>query len=218
MICYVHSYKAREAEKDGKPLMLADRIILLRSELTHSEFQFSPRYECLSFSFTLADGANGARFKHIEYSHPNRWETIALPFTDEEEDLCFLMACILADRNKHFYTTINFGGTITATFDYGTKETTFKNDTIYQGPNHWRYDTKGLLTHALKKSGTWWMDILRGSLWCWTALIKPHMKKAWCSEGVAMVIKKAWPDFDGSPDKLDPQELDTELRNYKRPF
>ena len=72
--CFVRGYDPDAAEKQGVKKTLTDRLIQLRSKLTHSEFQFSQRYGSVSFSFTLADHVKGARFKKITYTHPTRWE------------------------------------------------------------------------------------------------------------------------------------------------
>ena len=60
---------------------------------THSEYQFSKRYDWVSFSATLQGNDNGARFKHIKYSHEKeRWDTTIVPMTDEQEDKAYAEA------------------------------------------------------------------------------------------------------------------------------
>ena len=88
MNCFLRSYNAKRAERFGKKPSIAQNLILVCSNpLSHTEFQFSSRYNDISFSATLEDGDGGCRFKDIVYSdHPERWDTIELPFTDEEED------------------------------------------------------------------------------------------------------------------------------------
>ena len=192
MDCRLRRWDARAAKKDGKKMTLIDIIILLRSKLTHSEFQFSNRYYGISFSFTSADGANGARFKAIDYNkHPNRWVTDVIPMTDEQEDLAFQEACRMADIDNTII---------------------WPHKTIFQGKNHQKYDYAGLLSHALKKSDHWWLNIVRFGLWSWTAFVKPDPDKAWCSEGCAYLIMTDHKILDKfcnrvPPDTLDPQEL-----------
>jgi hypothetical protein len=87
MDCILRSYNAREAVRHGKALTAVDRMILMRSDpLTHSEFQFSDRFNGLSFSSTMQDGDDGCRFKAISYSHPERWTTLIIPMDDDQED------------------------------------------------------------------------------------------------------------------------------------
>ncbi len=201
MNCFIRGYNAKQAEKDGKPLTVIDRVILLRSKLTHSEFQFSERFGNVSFSFTSADKANGARFKVIGYSHPARWNTREIALTDLQEDLIFAEACTMADCHlADVAEALKLGG------QWG--------DVIIQGSKHKLYDFAGLLSHALKRSGKWWLNIIRFGLWSWTIFVKPHPDKCWCSEACAHLVKMAYPDFDGSPDSLDPQELDDELVKF----
>jgi len=180
------SYNAKQAQLDGKPLTMTDRLIMLRSNLTHSEFRFSNRYGGISFSFTMADGANGARFKAIKYSHPKRWEKDVIPLTDEQEDMIFKEACRLVDVPVDFLALANVK--------------------FCQGANHAKYDLIGLLIHATKKSKKWWLNGLRFSLWCWTLPIKPSDTASWCSEGCAYLVGMVH-KIGVSPDSLDPQEL-----------
>jgi len=201
---YVKSYNAKEAKKDGKPLTIPDRIILLRSYLTHSENQYSGRKWHVSWSFTMADGANGARFKKITYSHPKRWVTDRIELSNAEEDRSFAEACRLADVTPEQVEAW-------ATDD--------SQQGILQGPNHAKYDLKGLLTHCLKKSPTWWVNIVRSTVWCWTVFVKPDEEDCWCSEGVCWVNQYGtFCRVLGSDmaDTLDPQELHEALvKEYK---
>jgi hypothetical protein len=88
------SYNAKRAELFGKKLTGTDRLILMRSSIwTHTEFQFSERYNNISFSFTMADNAKCGRFKQIEYSHQaERWDDVIIPMTDEQEDKAYAEA------------------------------------------------------------------------------------------------------------------------------
>ncbi len=199
-IVRIRSYNAIAAKKAGKSLTLTDRIIMMRSRLTHTEIQFSYRYSGMSFSFTLADKANGARFKKIEYSHSERWNTTTWQVTYEEEDLMFAKACAFAgiDVGYFFFIIANYP----------------KKNAIIKGENHWKYDTAGLLTFALQDSGKLWLNVIRSVFWCWTLPIRPHRLKAWCSEGVCSLIKLVEPTFWLEPEKTSPEILDREFRLY----
>lgn len=84
------NFNAIRAKMYGKPLTPTDRLILLRSyPHTHTELQFSARLYNISFSSTTADGANGCRFKQIEYSHPEYWDTVEVEVTDMQEECIY---------------------------------------------------------------------------------------------------------------------------------
>jgi len=83
----IRSYNAVRAKMFGKKPTIIDRIILLRSyPHTHTEFQFSERFDNISFSTTMRDKGHCARFKQIEYKHPERWDTHILKVPDHKED------------------------------------------------------------------------------------------------------------------------------------
>ncbi len=86
--CKIRSYNAIRAAMFGKKLTMTQRIILLRSQPhTHTEFQFSEKYNFISFSATMAEGAKCARFKQIEYSHEaERWDTVIVPMTTKWQE------------------------------------------------------------------------------------------------------------------------------------
>lgn len=89
-IMRVRSFNAFRAHKFGYAYSISDKLIMMRSFLhTHTELQFSQRHGWVSFSSTLQDGAKGCRFKQIQYSHPERWDTVCLEVTDAEEDLVY---------------------------------------------------------------------------------------------------------------------------------
>ncbi len=87
----IRSYNYVRAELFGKKPETIDKVIGLRSRPhRHSEYEFSERYSKLSFSSTKQNGDNGARFKDIKYSHYlQRWDTVIIPMTDEQEDLAY---------------------------------------------------------------------------------------------------------------------------------
>jgi hypothetical protein len=96
-------WNAKRAQKFGKPLEPSDMAVLLISNpLIHCEFQFSKSYARISFSSTLKKGAKGCRFLQIEYSHPERWDTLWLPVTPEQEDAAYVKAQELEGKKYGF--------------------------------------------------------------------------------------------------------------------
>ncbi len=88
--CKIQSYNAIRAQIFGKKLTMTQRIILMRCGwFTHNEFQYSGRYNQISHSATLMEGSRGSRFKLIRYTHPERWDTVIVPLTDEQEDRAY---------------------------------------------------------------------------------------------------------------------------------
>jgi hypothetical protein len=68
-------------------------MVLVKSDpMTHCTFQFSGRYNNISFQATVDTGVNGCQFKQIEYSHPEYWNTLVVPLTDEQEDRAYQRA------------------------------------------------------------------------------------------------------------------------------
>lgn len=95
MDCTLYFYNAIAAKKSGKPLTAIQMLILARSNpLVHTEFQFSKRYDEISFSATMQDGDSGCRKKYIDFEeHPERWPRLILPMTDEQEDRGWKRSC-----------------------------------------------------------------------------------------------------------------------------
>ena len=91
MNCKIRSFNAMRAEIFGVKPTLPQRIILLRSQPhVHTEFQFSERYDNVSFSATMMEGSNCARFKDIKYSHEAEyWDTVIVPMTNIQEDYVY---------------------------------------------------------------------------------------------------------------------------------
>lgn len=109
MSCKLRFYNAIRADKFGKKLTIIDRAILLRSNPhTHCEFQFSGRYDSVSFSATMLDGSNCCRFKDIKYSHPERWDTLDLKLTAQQEDAARLKAFELEDKKYDLVGLLSF--------------------------------------------------------------------------------------------------------------
>jgi hypothetical protein len=90
-ICAIHSFNV-QGDPEYKPTAV-DKVIMLRSNpLVHTEWQFSPRYNNVSFSATRADGSNCCRFSPITYSTPKRWVSQYLGLSDESEDKAYRKA------------------------------------------------------------------------------------------------------------------------------
>ncbi len=86
----VKSFNARRAVQFGYKLSASDWLILRRSWMhTHTEGKFTERHHGVSFSSTLKDNDKGPRFKFINYTHPERWDTVYVPLTFEQEDLLY---------------------------------------------------------------------------------------------------------------------------------
>ena len=96
-LCKIRSHNFVRAKIFGKKQSMISKIISLRSSPhDHNEFQFSEEHNNVSFSATLADGANCARFKHIKYSHEaERWDTVKVWLTEEEEAKAWREALLL---------------------------------------------------------------------------------------------------------------------------
>jgi hypothetical protein len=64
----------------------------------HTELQFSDTYGGLSFSATTIDKTACCRLKKILYSHEEeRWDTVEIEVTEEQERAMFGKACEMAD-------------------------------------------------------------------------------------------------------------------------
>lgn len=183
------AWDADAAKKDGKPLTWTDRVIMMRSKLTHLEIQFDENRGGVSFSSTMADNANGCRFKYINYSNPNRWKSWTVEVSDEEERLVWLTACNMADCPVDWQVKAEYGDSeyfVVVNFDSNYATYNIKDIALYQGNAHIQYDKAGLMSFALKRSGKWWLNALRGILWGWTLAFNPDDDKVWCSEACAI--------------------------------
>jgi len=210
-LCRICGYDADAAEKDGVKKTFADKLIQLRSRLTHTEFQFSSRYNNISFSFTMADGVNGARFKNIRYSHPNRWLFANIPLDNEQEDIAFLAACVLAGFSLNFQTVKNW---------LHSEMILLNLPVCLYSDKHWKYDLIGLLSFAdeepYKGKDSKLLKVIRPVLWSWTKIVQPHSKRAWCSEGCAILLQECEDAFKYKPDTLTPDGLIQAVREmYK---
>ncbi len=167
--CTIQSYNSTKAWIFGKKPTGVQKWIAKRSSpQVHSEYQFSERYNKVSFSATRQDNCKCCRFKFIEYSHLlERWDSVKVPMTDEEEDIAYLEACIMADLPIDWQD-----------YNYSLENYRFNDNGNFYGHNAIPYDLVGQLCHATKLK--WW---------------KPSKKKIWCSKAVARVIYKARHEF-----------------------
>lgn len=117
----------------------ADRLIGLRSKYTHSEFQFSQRYNCISASATMADLCRCFRFKNIDYSkHPARWKRLPVALNNDQEDAILELAMDMADyHDPQILNNCSIGE-------------------IYYGPKALKYDLLGVsFSFILPKLRIW---------------------------------------------------------------
>lgn len=209
-------YSARKAKADGRKMSLIEKIIDLRSELTHVECQFDENRGYISWSSTGADGANGCRFKYITYGHIGYWITLAFVVTDEEESRLWTFCCDCADLAWNWQEKPYDSCTYTATVLDGQDmfAARIKDLTIYKGQNHIKYDYYGLLTFALESAPTWWVNIARWAVWGWTKVILPNPNKLWCSEACSKAFnsmnrKTIWPT------EIDPGQMYETMKQMK---
>jgi hypothetical protein len=192
-------YDAVAAEKDGVKPTLVDKIIMSRSDLVHEEIQFDTNREEVSFSSTKADGADGCRFKFIQYSNPHRWRTLEIKVTDTEEQMAWAKCCKDTDLSMNWQEGLPRRANFYKSY--------IKDEEIYQGPNHIRYDLIGLMSFALEKSPSFWRNVQRWALWAWTVVIRPDPKKVWCSEECTKVFNYILLTCGQIiPTEIDPQE------------
>ena len=193
MNCKIQSYNYVRAEIFGKKPTGVNRIIGMRSKpQSHTEFQFSERYESVSFSATTADMEKGegcCRFKFILYSHAReRWDAVDVPLMELNEDAAWAEACKMAGMPK----------------DWLQSKLNFKqHGDYYTGYNAIKYDLKGQLCHLFKMR-----------FW------KPSKKKTWCTKAVARVVGVArqpffyFLDLYKLNEELRPDQMDMMARYY----
>jgi hypothetical protein len=184
------SFNAIRAKMFGKELTGVDKVTLTRSSpQNHSEGKFSARYQNISFSATMQDHCNCARFKMIDYSHPEYWETVVIPMTDAEEDSAWSEACSLSDMPIDWLSTY-------ATDVVG----------IYYGQNAIPYDLIGVLSRATA------LNIIKpdpNKIWCSEAVNMTFVAAKSCWKAFLETIKQ--------PIELFPHELDMLARYYFQP-
>lgn len=184
--CFIRTF-----DPDNDPdyvLTKTDILIQLRSDFTHSEFQFSARYRGVSASATMQDDCRCFRFKMIDYNkHPLRWKTQIVPLTDEQEDAIMQTAMKMA----------GLLGNLTAAHIVFSESATMGQ--IFKGPNALKYDLIGVsLSFILPK---------------WR-VVRPHKRWVWCSEGVTILLQVVYYDFNGRADEQSPETLFYEWSKY----
>ena len=106
---HLMSYNYKRAVEHGMGKRWVGRLISLRSSpYTHSEILFS---DGVSFSSTMEDGANGARWRIIDYTkHPERWDSVAIPMTHKDEEVVRRDADIMDGKMKYdLWGLLSFG-------------------------------------------------------------------------------------------------------------
>lgn len=105
----LRSFNAVRAERFGYKVTWTDRAILMRSKLhTHTELQFSAAYENISYSATMMDGSKCTRFKHIHYSHPERWDTVEIAVSAEQEKIIHDQAAARSGQEYDLFGLLSF--------------------------------------------------------------------------------------------------------------
>ena len=118
----LRTFNAIRAKDFGYKLTRTDRLILRRSPLhIHTELQFSPRHQNISFSNTMRDGNVGARFKNITYSHPEYWDSIVIQVTDAQEDKMVKKARTLVGQKYDLCGLLSFASPLSIIVPSGNK-------------------------------------------------------------------------------------------------
>ena len=160
-----HSYSPTLAKLHGKKPTWIDRMIGMRSDLAHTEIQFSDRYGGISFSATMADDCKCARFKMISYSHPERWLTTELSVSDEQEDAVFKKCCEMAGMHCP---TMKVEAEVGAALGE-----------LFFGPNALKYDLAQVSFGFISK-----LRIKKGD-----------KRKVFCTESCFIALMEAWPEL-----------------------
>ena len=148
------SFNYKRARIFGYKMTLTGEMIGKRSTPhIHNEIQYSGRYEYVSCSATMAEGADSVRFIFNEYSHEaERWDKVRLPYTDEQEDSAWAESCRMACL------PINW-------LEY--KDKYLVNGLFYRGENAIPYDKIGQLCHL--SQGQIWKPS-KDKTWCTKAV------------------------------------------------
>ncbi len=168
----------------GDKLTGIQKAIGRRSNGLHTSIKFSPRYGRISWSCTKADGANGCRFKMIEYSHPYRQSRVRIYVTAEQEARLFAKCCEMADWNPD----VKLPGIKVIYPDTG----------CWYGPNHIKYDTWYATFGFISKWKIW----------------GEHKDLMICNEACANVLLEVWADLllcTRNPETLDVSDKDTKI-------
>jgi hypothetical protein len=179
------TYQYKRARKNGAPFSLVSWLTTLRSGGVHSEYRFSARYKGVSFSCTNADKAKCCRFKMIEYSNPEYWDTDPVCATEIKEDDRLIQALRLADVTlKQFDWWLNHAQ---------------PGDLIY-GPNAVKYDLAGTALSYISH-----LDIYPSH----------PLKKRCCEAVANIIIASdPWLCQLIDPEKISPDDLQTAIRQY----
>ena len=182
-------------------LTKSDRLIMLRSDETHSEFQFSSRYGRVSASATMADECRCFRFKKIDYEkHPLRWHTDIVKLTDEQEDRIMFaalhMAGLIRPINLDKYPNLGH----LALDQYAVTFNGAYNAQIWFGSKALKYDLAGVsISFIIPKWRIW----------------RPHERWVWCSESITILLKVAFTGFKCRADEQTPSTLRANWRKFK---
>lgn len=179
------TYRYKRARKNGAPFSLVSWLTTLRSKGVHSEYRFSARYKRVSFSCTNADGAKCCRFKMIEYTNPEHWDTDPVRATEIKEDDRLVQALRLADLTlKQFDWWINHAQT---------------GELIY-GPNAVKYDLTGTALSYISH-----LDVYPSH---------PTKKRCCEAVANIIIASDPWLCQLIDPEKISPDDLQTAIRLY----
>jgi hypothetical protein len=153
----------------------------------------------------MADGVGGFRFKpDIGYSHPEYWDAVYVPVTEQQEHAMWYLACDMADVNPE-----ELWSHLTIEPNQHISEERTHGDCIY-GPNNVKYDKAGAAFSYWTKFD-WW---------------KPSKKNMVCCRAVTDVVLAGMPEamdtifVDGVSTRqacyasMTPSEVDGMMRNY----
>jgi hypothetical protein len=181
-------------DPDGDPAYkktFTDKLIQIKSHETHTETQYSHRYDGISCSTTLADEGKCWRFKMIDYTkHPLRWKKVIIPCTDEQEDLMWRY-----DLEKAGYVSDFMEG-----MGIGRGRTLLSiSRCVSYGPNAIKYDRFGVIFCNISHR----------------RILGSSDKLAWCTESRIMTLLQAHPDLtDMHPDEFRPDNGHELVENY----
>lgn len=193
MNCYIRTHNATNQYLDGGGISLSSRIIGIKSRaiingreniLDHTEFQFSERYDGISVSATMRDNCRCVRFKLINY--------------DKHPSRWLTQVVVLTDEQE----------------DLIFKEACSKADeNIIVGTLVKKYNIQGACLYGPKAMK---YDLI-GVVICninHRRIIPGGKNRVWCTEFVVMLIKLAYPEFNGHPDTQRPDTLYKEWEKY----
>lgn len=181
----------------------SDRAIMLRSNKTHAEFQFSIRYNFVSASATMRDDCNCYRLKMIDYNkHLLRWKTYIVHLTDEQEDLIMMNSLEMAGEIRKIDYVRYSDLCDMIRHNYMLKFNRAHYGDIFCDKEHaLKYDFCGVaFSFILPKWRVW----------------RPHEEWVWCSEAVTLMLQVAYKDFGGRADENSPEDLEEKWVKYAK--